>query len=261
MEVFTQNLSGKGLKHISGTDGILRCSRYAFGPNRLHYCGPDSNREVLAYMKEGVSDPGLETILRKFQTMYPYLKYIAKANKIRDPFDERVVEAYWIGNNLLEDIEKKTFYHHLVRDIGLKKRVGAKTLAGLIEKIKQKALPHHSFHVFNVFGRTGHIEKNHTLETMDSCRVSWGTVEKISGPFLAARTQPLISTNGKLALGEPVLKQIARRLDSDFEIEQIKTGDIITMHWGVPCEVISARSLELLKKYTNLSINLANQYL
>ena len=82
----------------TSVDGIARCTRYAFGPNRLHLCGPDANKEVLAYLKEGVSDPGLENLLRRFSTLYPYLQHIAQANHIADPCDERVVEAYWIGN-------------------------------------------------------------------------------------------------------------------------------------------------------------------
>ena len=82
-------------------DGVTRCTRYAFGPNRLHMCGPDMNREVLAYMNEGVTDTGLTNILKEFQALHPYLTKIAHTNQIKDPFDSRVVEAYWIGNELL----------------------------------------------------------------------------------------------------------------------------------------------------------------
>src|SRR3989338_5875958 len=91
-------------------DGIARCSRYAFGPNRLHLCGPEKNREVLSYMSQNASDEGLKQILREFQTLHPYLVSIAQANRIRDPFDDRVVEAYWIGNELLNAIPAKVFH-------------------------------------------------------------------------------------------------------------------------------------------------------
>ena len=37
------------------------------------------------------------------------------------------------------------------------------------------------------------------------------------------------------------------------------TGDIITVHWGIPCEIITARQASALYKYTLQSIGLANQ--
>ena len=92
---------------------LLRCSRYAFGPNRLHYCGPNASNQVYAYMNENIEDLGLRSILEKFKTLYPYLRHIAQANGIKDPFDPRVVEAYWVGNALLDTVPKKKFYHFL----------------------------------------------------------------------------------------------------------------------------------------------------
>ena len=82
--------------------GTLRFVRYAFMPNRLRYCGGDDNRTIFQYALEGVTDGGLTPLLRKFGGALPYLQLIARANGIADPFDERVVEAYWIGNDLLE---------------------------------------------------------------------------------------------------------------------------------------------------------------
>src|SRR3989304_3467125 len=111
---------------ISMMDGLLRAGRYAFGPNRLHYCGPDANAEILAHIREGVADPGLAKLLSAFQTMYPSLLHIAHANDIKDPFNERVVEAYWVGNELLENISQKQFYRHLREGLRLKDRLGGK---------------------------------------------------------------------------------------------------------------------------------------
>lgn len=115
-------------------DGILRCSRYAFGPNQLHYCGPDRNSQLFAHIKEEVVDPDLTRILSQFETMYPYLVHIAAANRIKDPLDDRVVEAYWIGNALLDRVSKSDFYWHLVDGLSLKKKLG-KSFALVEEKI------------------------------------------------------------------------------------------------------------------------------
>lgn len=242
-------------------DGMLRCSRYAFGPNRLHYCGPDASREIKSYIDEGATDPGLERFLKQFKTMYPYLRFIAAENRIRDPFDERVVEAYWLGNELLETIDTRRFHRHLIEEQGIKKKISGRDFEHLEKKLGERAVPHHSFHVLNVMRRTGHADLKHTIESMDECRVGWGRVLGASGPSISALTEPLLYENGKLRLDSPVEKQLVRQLESEYDIEQIKPGDIVSIHWSVPCEVITLRQATLLKKYTLKSIHFANQTL
>lgn len=239
-------------------DGITRAARYAFGPNRLHYCGPDANREMLQYLKEGREHIGLEHLLSKFQTMYPYLKHIANANNIRDPFDERVVEAYWIGNRLLETVEKQKFWRHLAEDHQLKKKSRGREFGWIEEKIRKGALPTHSFHVLNVWRRTGNEEKNHTLESMDQCRISWGQVISADGPSIYIETEPLVLQNGKLALGSPESRKIARNLDADGSFDGVVPGDMISIHWGMPCEILTSAQAAALRKYTMQHIALAN---
>lgn len=242
-------------------DGVLRCSRYAFGPNQLHYCGPDATHEIRSYINDNHSDPGLNHILKAFQTLYPYLCYIAQENNIQDPFNEKVVEAYWIGNKLLENIEKKTFYQHLLEEHKIKKRLGAKSFERIVGKISSGAVPHHSFHVLDIWKRTGHVEKEHTLESMDSCRISWGTVIALNGPVITISSESLAWNGHILELKPSALKQISRTLDMDTDIEQLKIGDIITVHWGVPCEIITKEQAVMLKKYTLRHIALANKTL
>lgn len=237
-------------------DGILRCSHYAFGPNRLHYCGPDANREILAYMKEGVTDFGLKRLLAQFHTMYPYLHQIALSNKISDPFEDRVVEAYWIGNGLLENVSQKAFYDHLVDGHHMKKRLNIKSFSKLKDKVRKGALPHHSFHVFNIWKRTGHTQSAHTLESIDACRISWGKVLSVEGPHIIVETRPIKSMANKLILGSPIEKKVIRHLES--EMDEIKVGDTVSIHWEVPCEVLSLQQVEDLKKYTLLSLQFAN---
>lgn len=239
-------------------DGLVRCSRYSFGPNRLHYCGPDANHEMKAYLKEGVSDPGLSLILKQFDTLSKYLRLIARSNNIADTFDDRVVEAYWLGNELLESVEKRALFDSLVDDHKLKKKIRLKDFDSLTSKIGQGAVPHHSFHVLNVWRRTGHLDREHTVESMDECRISWGKVQRVDGPSLIIQAEPLLYGQGKLYLGEPRERKIARSLEAEHDIENAKRGDIITIHWGVPCEVITQWHADILKKYTLRHIALAN---
>lgn len=242
-------------------DGLLRCSRYAFGPNRLHYCGPDANQELLAHIDSKTSDPGLESILKGFKTMYPYLRLIADANGIRDAFDPRVVEAYWIGNHLLDMVRVRAFYNHLRDEQQIGKRMGRVTLELLGGKAARGAVPHHSFHVFDIWKRTGNLEREHTLSSMDACRISWGHVLSVDGPFINIETEPLVLSHGILALGQPITKRITRNLGAEGDIESLAPGQLITMHWDVPCEVVSRTQVFELKRRTLSHIKFANETL
>ena len=239
-------------------NGILRCSRYAFGPNRLHYCGPDANQELYSYIEHEAVDPGLELMLKQFKTMYPYLRLIADANKIRDAFDDRVVEAYWLGNNLLDQVDHRVFYTHLRDDHGLNRRLTMNDLELVGQKIVQGAVPHHSYHVLDIWRQTGHQDRDVTLANMDACRISWGQVTKVDGPFITVTTEPLILQDGKLALGTATSKRLTRSLGAELDIEQLKPGDTVSIHWDVPCEVITATQAAELKRRTISHIKLAN---
>ena len=75
--------------------------RYAYPPNSLGYCGPDSFRE---YAVAGVADQGLVQLARAFSGAWPYLELISAGCGIPDPLDHRVVEAYWVDNELLDRV-------------------------------------------------------------------------------------------------------------------------------------------------------------
>lgn len=240
-------------------DGILRCSKYAFGPNRLHLCGPANSRALLDGVKVNSTNSGTKFLLEKFESMYPYLKHIARANGIRDPFDDRVVEAYWLGNSLLERVRKKDLYSHLSDGLNLRTRMKRREFSELKEKIGALSVPHHAFHVFHVWKSVGWKEKAETVEQLDSCRVSAGKVAKVDGPWITVLVKPiLVDDEQKLVFGDVVEKRISRSLGADMDIDLIKVGDIITMHWEVPCEVITPLQAKNIERYTQMSLDLAN---
>lgn len=240
-------------------DSIARCTRYALGPNQLQLCGPDMSRQVLAYIEEDTSDDGLANILKNFQTLYPYLQQIARANRIKDPFDPRVVEAYWIGNQLLDTIPAKTYYRHLTNNLKIQKMSPVKQIDKLKDKLAQGALMHHSFHVLNIPRRTGYDNVEHTLDTLDKCCITWGKVLKVAGPTLTVSRQPITQKDNQLSLGPPHKQKITRHLEDTSLLDDVKVGDYVSIHWDTPCEIITPGQAANLTKYTNLSIDLFNQ--
>src|ERR1035437_213429 len=210
------------LETLNTMNGIARCSRYSFGPNRLHYCGPDANRELQSLIEHGETNPELSVLLKQFKTLYPYLQYISRVNGITEPFDEKVVEAYWLGNKLLEvnKLENKRKLHRfLIEDLSVKKKIGEKDFEWLKQKIAQGAVPHHSFHVLNIWQMSGHSDKLDEVERMDECLVNFGKVVRVSGPEIVVLTETLSYVNGKLFLTQPMEKKITRRLETEYEIE------------------------------------------
>lgn len=238
--------------------GILRCARYAFMPNRLKFCGPDKNQDLFYYSSSQAVDPGLSLILKEFQTLYPYLKLIARANQIKDVFDQRVVEAYWLGNSLLENIAQSEFYSHLKDGLSLRKKLNLKDFRKASHKIHLGAKPHHNFHVLSIWKRTGNLDIGHTLSSMDLCRISWAKIKRVNHSELEVEHQPLEIENDKLGLGLPVIQKALYQIDGSGFIQNLRIGQWVSLHWNFACEILNPRQVESLKKYTQESIDLVN---
>ncbi len=236
-------------------DGTLLFIRYAFMPNRLRYCGGDDNTTLFQHAIAGETDAGVPPLLRKFTGAYPYLALIARANGIADPFDRRVVEAYWVGNALLERVEVRQLYEGLAARYG--KQLSGRVRDLVLGKAPAGARPHHSFHVFDVHSRVGEIENS--LETMDNCRVSWGRVAAIEGPVFVVERQPLHLLAGKLELGPAQPARITRQIDDRGFADRARVGDWLSIHWGWACDVLTEPQVRALERYTLHHLKLANQ--
>jgi len=236
--------------------GLLLCSRYAFAPNYFHYCGPERQRDLLGYVTEGITDRGLPEILDRFETLYPYLQLIAGANHIKDPFDTRVVEAYWLGNPLLSKVPTRVFADHIADTLGVKKKVMRKHYVPMMDRVV-RGVPQHTFHVLNIFVRTGHHAAPQTLQTMDACRISLGRVTGTdpTGAYYLIKSRPLAFTSDLLCLGEPVTKSV---LSVGLTP---KKGDWVSVHWGYVCAVLTDRQRTLLTRFTTMAIDSANKHL
>ena len=236
--------------------GTLVAARYGFAPNRLDLCGPHETRAILDYLSEGSSDRGLAEILKQFAGAYPYFTFIAASNAIADPFDRRVVEAYWIGNELLDNVRMIDFYRHL--EDRFQKRAPKKLFQAVLGQIPEGARPHHNFHVLAMPIRTGHIEIAHTLQTMDECRISWGTVRAVVGDELAVERRPLVLRGDDVVLGNPVPRMVRWRFNGKAFLE-VQPGDVVAVHWGCACDRLGPLQLAHLARETSFHLMLANR--
>ena len=234
--------------------GTLRFIRYAFMPNRLQYCGGDDNALLFDHAAARQPEVGLMPLLRKFTGAFPYLQLIARSAGIADPFDDRVVEAYWIGNALLERVEVRQLYDSLRDRFG--KQLSPRALALVAGKAPAGARPHHAFHVFDVHSRVGELQ--HSLGTMDSCRISWGQVVRADGAALIVRRQPLSLLDGKLHLADAVEERVTRQFGGRGFVADIAPDAWVALHWGWVCEVLTEEQRRNLERYTRHHLALAN---
>ena len=241
------------------SSGALLFGHYAFPPNRLGYCGPDDHQALFAYVTRNATDQGLIELERRFDGAYPYLRLIAQANGIADPFDRRVVEAYWIGNQYLERVGASPFYDSLIERF--RPRMDARSFSWLASKLEHGARPHHNFHVFEVYLRAGLMRDARVaigVDRMDSCRISWGRVAAVDGAELVVERPALALMEGKLALTEPRLTRVIRQIDGRGFADDAQIGAYVSIHWDWVCEVLSAPALQRLMRYTKRYLTLAN---
>lgn len=258
-------------------DGALLAARYAFMPNKLRYCGGDSNSELFAYTAANQSDAGLQAMLKEFETMFPYLRLIAEANKIADPFNYKVVEAYWIGNELLENVSMQNFYRYLVDEQKLKKKFKPVVLEKVFGKIPIGAKPHHSWHVLSIPKRTGYYPVEHTLETINDCIISPAKIKRLhlapcseknkdkrSKPEcsllrkIIVECQPFISIGDRLVIGDLTEKEVFCEFNNKAFVKQPKAGDWVSLHWNWVCDFLTERQVTNLQKWTRYNLALAN---
>ncbi len=228
--------------------GAQLFARYAYPPNELGYCGPDDASVLLGRGIE--AEAQIELHARQFEGAWSYLELIAAAAHIDDPLDPRVVEAYWLGNELLELIDDAAT-PQLLRE-RLPPQSGA---------MWGRGLAHHGYHVFAVypwtrllFGANGNAHAAATaLRVLDQCRIRWGTVTALDGDRAIVRCRPLAWHDATLVLGEPAAQSAAIVVDGRSLLAgetAPAVGDDVAMHWDWVCDVLQHDQLAALERCT-----------
>jgi hypothetical protein len=239
----------------AGAGGIPLFIRYAFMPNHLGYCGGRENELLLERAATGQAGPALTPLLTQFTGAVPYLRAIAAANGIGDPFDRRVVEAYWLGNDLLQGVDAGDLYKTLDERFG--RHLPPKLREQVLRKPPEGAKPFHFFHVVDVYR---HLERETVgMAAMENCRISWGRVKSVEGAALMVDRAPLVWRAGKLALGEPAPERVLRSVDGLGFVDTVAVGDWVSIHWGWACEVLDERRLRNVRRWTDVHLAIANQ--
>lgn len=232
--------------------GLKLAVKYSLPPCRLGFCGPrdEPKKRVLYEFVSGEDslEDEVRQYLSQFEAMYPYLRLIASKNGIEDPFDERVVKALWVGDELLDavgtDDVKELIRTEFVKPTLLSKGEAEKRIRDLPGGL----VPHHSFHVFALGSITGRVDLDGAMREL--CRISWGEVFEVGDGRLKVRFRPINQKN--FSLGNEVEKEIDW---DDNVIPGISRGDFVSFHWGKVCDVLGKKDVKNLQKYTQKTLS------
>ncbi|WP_269046429.1 DUF6390 family protein [Paenarthrobacter sp. Z7-10] len=243
----------------SVVNGAQLFVRYAYPPNSRGSCGPADSDALLHYGQAGVTDSGLRELAKGFAGAWPYLELIAGATGIADPLDYRVVEAYWVGNPLLERVG--------VRNIGnsMEDRFRARTgtqFSHLVEGVLAGGVPHHSFHVLEIYPWLGLLRDDRrfatALNVLDQCRIRWGEVLAITGDEAVVRSRPLAWDGRMLSLGEAKVETARFAINGSGFVAGLAAGDAVSLHWDWICDRLSVGQLQRLRYFTARHLKIAN---
>lgn len=238
----------------SGTDGLLLFARYAYAPNELGYCGPEDHRALFEFATTGHTERPIPHLLRGFYGPLPYLRLLAEAAGTEDPFDPRVVRAYWIGNDLSERVDLSEHADTLSRWF----RPGVGGSLGLdVDGIPVGARPHHGFHVFEVYPWVGVLARGHVeepLRQLDGCRIRWGRVVGLDGDDAIVTSQHLVHDHGALVLGSPEEERVTRAVQGVGLVSDLAVGDWVTLHWTWVCDRVDGDQVEHLRARTEAQL-------
>ena len=220
----------------------LLFARYAYPPNSLGYCGPPDPKALVDAGSPGARAEELISVARHFTGVWPYLELIAASNGIADPLDARVVEAYWIGNELLDGILAAS----LLDAIGKHPDAGFGSGPQLTRAATAGGVAHHSFHVFAVYPWLGLLrsgKREPALTVLERCRIRWGRVETVAVEDVIVQSRPLGFDGRDLVLLDERAEQARRSVDGVGFVEDLGRGDMVSLHWDRVCDRLDPDAL------------------
>lgn len=238
--------------------GALLFARFAFPPNALGLCGPDSGLSLPEHVRDGRMDAELRHIAQGFEGAWPYLELIAAENAVADPLDARAVEAYWLGNGFLAGVGARA--HHEDLRTRFRDRTTTSEWPWLEAKAGSGARVHHSFHVLEVLPRVGMIRGGvpaDLLGVLERCLIRPATVLAMEPDHMAVVAPPLQMVDGRLRLGDPQVERLAVA-PGDAYGDDLAIGDVVAIHWERVCGRLTPLQATRLRAVTDHNIAIAN---
>lgn len=241
----------------SPAGGVTAFARYAFPPNQLGYCGPADADVLLDHATSGHAEVEVAERASQFDGAWVYLQALGSAAGL-DPLDPRVVEAYWLGNDLLGAVDPNAL-------LPLLQRRFRGQAGGLLSTVPASphVLANHGFHVFVVYpwsrllGAGGDVP----LSVLQACRIRWGTVVSVAAERAEVSSRPLVWDGSRLTLGAAQLESVRWSADGRSLHAGPAIGDVVSMHWDWVCERLTPVQATAVIDATAHALQLTNEML
>lgn len=173
---------------------------------------------------------------RQFEGAWVYLELLAEVLGLDDPLALEVVDAYWVGSDLLDQVPPGVVLERLeARFAG---QVGG-TWRGAVGR----ARAHHSFQVFEVYPWVAvllaGLPAGPAVAVLDRCRIRTGSVRSIEGEWLSVTSSVLTWDGAALRPGQPVGERVRWAVDGASLMEAPQVGDLVALHWDWVCDTLS----------------------
>ncbi len=238
-------------------EGATQFARYAFPPNDLGYCGPDGATDLLEHTTAGGGEAVVARRAPLFDGAWAYLQVLGSAAGLH-PLHPRVVDAYWVGNDLLAAVDPNDLL------AALQDRFQGQA-GGLLARVAPSpdVVAHHGFHVFAVYPWVGLLSRGGDVprSVLDSCRIRWGTVVSVLGERVQVHSRPLTWDGSRLGLGPGQVESVRWSTQGRSLDAAPAPGEVVSMHWNWICERLTATQADALEQATGHVLALANAML
>ncbi|MEJ7796499.1 MAG: DUF6390 family protein [Nocardioides sp.] len=222
-------------------EGALQFARYAYPPNELGYCGPDGAHEML--VPGAVAE--IERRARLFDGAWVYLEFLAGVLGTDDPLSTPVVEAYWIGTDLLDAVDPAALVDHL--RTAFDGQVG-----GTWRESAARARAHHSYQVFEVYPWAAMLLRGlppgPAVSVLDRCRIRPGVVSEVHGEWAVVTSSLLTWDGDSLTPSSPRVEDARWAVDGHSLLSPPAVGDTVALHWDWVCDVLTPTQADRIQR-------------
>ena len=199
-------------------EGLKLAALYSYGCPRSKKLG--INQILLDFIRYAKNQSLVEKELQKLLS-YAYYKIIASRNNIDDTFDERVIRAYWTGNELTEVVESENSSIFLF----------------------------HNFTALQSIHRTPEADP-------DNCIVSVSRIKEAEKESTSVYHRTLILKESLFSLSK---RSEIKEIERNFIKKRLMREDWINYHWGIAREPLREEEAISLINKTKRAIKLFNE--
>jgi hypothetical protein len=167
---------------------------------------------------------------------------------VDDPLAEEVVSAYWVGGDLVDRADPAALVDFLLPRF-------AGQLGGTWREARDRALPQHSFHVFEVYPWAALLRRMGNpaaVAVLDRCRIRTGIVRSVDGESAVVGSRPLVVAESGAPAAGPLRDETVTW--SASLLPGLAPGDRVALHWAWVCDVLTEEQAAVVEQFESMAV-------